>query len=466
MGGRSLSLFVAASALVVAACGERPDNTPTAPEFAGGSNTGGCSFTTVSSLVKNEFGANSAQSSLATNMKNAGAKTNNATYIGYQILDAIADKYAAPGAPAPTNAAQTTVALLQCMNVGIANADIPSATTFEAALSSSGAYGVRGLTTTADTRALYSKSEAWLIEPPAANNWQAITTANDTITVDSLEDALLVYGYPISSSGFTNDTLTSSVFQWSTLPAATFNPGVIVGECSVDANYLQHNATSSSPEVLAFINPGCTSGGPFSLAAPRSLAERIVRFFEPTPLAAATLVTGTGGSKTNLSPFGVVKPGQTVLVPDGGWKWTKSGNTVNSYFQPSVIYDMKSAAKTPFLQPYVLVWLEATNNQGSKVLVCNNWIYTDANGVADLSKAYLNKAGGYTVTTKIAGALTLNIPLLGVVTVPTVPPSAPLNSPLINVKNDTSKQPPDNFGCPSFNGDTSSPPDYPGPHAQ
>lgn len=464
MGGRSLSLFVAASAIVVAACGERPDGAPTSPNFAGGPNSGTCSFTNVSSLTRDEFGGGSTESSYATDMKNAGSKTNDATYLGYRILNSIAGKYAAAGAPAPTNAAQLTVALLQCMNVG--SATIPPDTTFEAALSSSGAYGVRGLTTTPDTRALYSKDAAWLIEPPAASNWQAITTANDTITVDSLEDALLVYGYPISSSAFTDDTLTSSVFEWSTLPTATFDPGVIVGECTVEANYLQHNATNSSPEVLAFVSPGCTSSGPFAQAAPRTLAERIVRFFAPTPLAAATLITGTGGSKTNLSPFGVVKPGQTVLLPENNWKWSKSGNTVNAYFQPSVIYDMTSAAKTPFLQPYVLVWLEATNNQGSKVLICNNYVYTDANGVADLSKAYLNKAGGYTVTTKIAGALTLDIPGKGLVSVPPVPPSAPLNSPLINVKNDTSKQPPDAFGCPTFDGNVSSPPAYPGPNGQ
>jgi hypothetical protein len=191
-----------------------------------------------------------------------------------------------------------------------------------------------------------------------------------------------------------------------------------------------------------------------------------VRFFEPAPLAAATLITGTGGSKTNLSPFGVVKPGQTVLKPKDNWKWSKSGNTVNTYFNPSVIYYVTSAAGTPFLQPYILVWLEATNNQGNNVLVCNNYAYTDVNGVANLSKAYLNKAGGYTITTRVAGALTLNIPGVGTVTVPTVPASAPLKSPLINVKNDTSKQPPDTFGCPSFNGvlDPNAPPTYPGPN--
>lgn len=431
MGGRSISMFVAAGAIVLAACGERPDSTPTSPDFAGGS-TGGCSFTTVSSLTKNEFGANSTQSGLATDMKNAGAKTNNATYIGYEILTAIEGKYAGASAPAPTNAAQLTVALLQCMS--IAGTTIPTADTFAVALASAGAYGVRGLGGVAnpDTRALLSHDGSWLIEPPAGSNWQAITTTGVSLS-DSVNDALLVYGYPADTTGFTKDDLQSAVFHWSSIPTASFSPGVIVGECN-SYSYLQHNPSGPNAEVLGFVDPGCPTSSAMLEPAPRSLADRIVRFFQPAPLAAATLITGTGGSKTSLSPFGVVFPGNTVLVP--GFKWNKSGYYVNQPFTPTINYQMTSAKGTNFKQQYVLVWLEATNNQGSKVALCNNYAYTNTSGVVNFPVAYLNKAGGYTITTKSAGAFSLTIGSLQVV-IPAVPPSAPLNSPLVNVKNST-----------------------------
>jgi len=471
MGGR-IGMFVAASAIVLAACGQGPDQAPTAPDFVG-KPAGGCSFTTVSDLTKNEFGANSQEASWAISMKNAGAGTNDATYLGYRILGSIEPLYPALTGSS-TNAAQLTVALLTCMNVG---GTPPSATTFEMALSDTGAYGVRGLGgiggVTADERALYSHKGSWLIEPPATSNWQAITTTNTSDLADSVKHAVLVYGNPVASTGFTNDALQSSVFKWSTIPTATFDPGVIVGECTVDANYLQHNSSGSSAEVLGFVNPGCR-GGPITMAepAPRSLAERIVRFFEPAPLAAATLITGTGGSKTSLSPFGVIFPGQTKLVPGSGFKWNKS-YFVNQPFSPTVNYGLTSAKGTKFLQPYILVWLEATNNQGNKVAMCNNWAYSK-DGQVSFPAAYLNKAGGYTITTRTAGAFTLTIDGTSVF-IPTVPPSPALTSPLINVKNSTGSP---TMGCDTFTdytvddqgvahlNDINNPPPYPGLNGQ
>lgn len=467
MDGRKYALLLVAGALVLAACGEKANDAPTSPDFAGRPG-GGCSFTNVSDLTKTEFGASSTEASWAIDMKNAGAGTDAATYKGYLILQSIEGKYegqTSDNSLPTSNASQLTVALLQCMNVG--GATVPSATTFQNALSYTGAYGVRGLGgalgESPDTRSLFSHDGAWLIEPPAGTDWQTITTSNTTIAADTLKDALLVFGQPVSSNGFTNDTQISNVFDWATVPTATFDgtgfTGVVVGECVHDANYLQHNP-STSAEVLGYIDPGCPTVA-MAEPAPRTLAGRIIRFFSPTPLAAATaLTTGTGGSKGSLSPFGVVFPGHTVLVPE--FKWSKSGNTVNNYFNPTVTYNVTTSAGTPFLQSYILVWLEATNNQGTKVVLCNNWAYTDANGVASLPKAYLNKAGGYTITTKSAGALTITTANGIEVSVPTVPPSDPQNSPLINIKNDTSKNPPD--ACPSFDGDLTHPPEAPGPN--
>jgi hypothetical protein len=77
--------------------------------------------------------------------------------------------------------------------------------------------------------------------------------------------------------------------------------------------------------------------------------------------------------------------------------------------------------------------------------VCKNWAYTNADGVATFTNAYLNKAGGYILTFKTVGAQTTtnsvnNSPLT--VNAGTEPSSA-----LFNVKNGTA----DSTGCSGAN---------------
>ena len=115
MGGRSLAPFLLVAAVLVGACSESANDVSTAPEFA--PNPAGCNFTTINSLVKTEFGTNSTESGLATDMKNAGAQTALATSIGYQILASIGGKYSRSQS-STSNAAALTVALLQCMSIG------------------------------------------------------------------------------------------------------------------------------------------------------------------------------------------------------------------------------------------------------------------------------------------------------------------------------------------------------------
>jgi hypothetical protein len=475
MGGRFQASFALAGALILAACGEKASEAPTAPEFAATKNA--CNFTNVAQLTKNEFGNNSTEAGYATDMKNAGTGTDDATYFGYLILASVESKFSAQDASNtidPTNAASLTIALLPCMKTGTTS--YPSQTTIAAALKFTGAYGVRGFGTTADTRSLRSHDGIWILEPPSGSDWQSITTtAIASLTNDArIVDALLAYGVPSTTytqSNFTGDSSVSSgVFEWATTPGASFTSsigGVLVGECVSPSGFLQHNPVNNGAEVLGFITPSCYQTIAMGESPPRTFAERVLRLFAPTPAYATLLTTtGSGGSKGSLSPFSVIGPQATVLVST--FKWNKSGYTVNAYISPTVAYDLKSGALSPFLQPYILVWLEATNNQGVNVKMCNNWAYTTDQGNVSFPFAYLNKAGGYTITTKTAGAFSLTTNNGVSVTVPTVPPSAPQSSPLINVKNDVTKSPPDN--CPNFtpvfdaSGNLTNPPDAPGPN--
>jgi hypothetical protein len=450
MGGRSLAPFLLAAAALVGACSEGANDVPTAPEFA--PKPASCNFTTISSLVKTEFGASSTESGLATDMKNAGAGTSLATSLGYQILASIGNTY--DGSQTSTsNASALTVALLKCMD--ISGAAVPDTSVFKKALALTGAFGVRPLVAD-DNNPVTSHDGAWLLEPPANETWQSMLPAGTS--------SILVYGVPVTNGSFTNDVPKSGVFDWTTLPQVTFNdPGIVAGECKHDSQYLQHNPAGPTAEVLGFVAPSCfVPDVVLREREPRTFAERVFRLLAPAPAYATLLTTtGSGGSKRTLSPFQVIDPVNVVLDP--GFNWSKSGNKVNVPFSPTPNYQIRSDAETPFLQEKVLIWLTAANNSGVDVKVCNNWAYTGKDGIARFTMAFLNKAGGYTVTTRSAGAVDNSV---AGVTLPTVPASDPLLSPLFNVKNNVANPP---SSCetfvPTFNGEVlTNPPAYPGPN--
>ena len=488
MGGR-VSVLLVATSVALAACGEKDSVTPTSPEFAPART---CDFTKVSQYTRNEFGSSSAEAGYAAAMKNAGAGTDGATYNGYLILQSIGTKFDAQdesNSLSTANAGLLVPALQPCMNTG--GAAVPSSAVVEASLQFKGAFGVRGLVP-ADKEPLRSHNGAagWLLEPPGHlatppntgwvydKSWQEITTLKQTdgtttppnlvFTDSRLADAMLVYAQATVDPNFTSDTPLSDRIDWSTSPAAVFDPGVVVGECGGASAYMQHFPKSDTRvEVVGFVKPSCFQGEVTLSpeAAPRTFAERVLRFFSPPPVhAAAVLSTGTGTQRNNLSPYEVVGPDFTVLAPGFDWTVKKPYYTVNSYFRPIVNYQVKTEALTKFKQQYILVWLEATNNSGSKVLICNNYAYTNADGMVQLPFAYLNKPGGYFITTKIGGAFSLTTQNGVTVVVPTVPPPlVPLTSPSLNVKNDVTKSPPDDCSQ-TFNGDLSQPPAYPGPN--
>jgi hypothetical protein len=452
MGGRSLAPFLLAAAVLIGACSEGVNDVPTAPEFA--PKPASCNFTTISSLVKTEFGASSDEAGLATDMKNAGAQTALATSLGYQILASVGDKY--DGSQTSTsNASALTVALLKCMSIG--GTPVPSSTVFDQALGASGALGVVALQD-ADKHAVLSHDDGWLLKPPGTQSWQDVLPAGTPGPV-------LVYGVPLGAEGFTNDVPKSGVFDWSTIPGPlTFDePGVVIGECQAQPRYLQHNSAATTPEVLGFVSPDCLTIIGLGKREPRTFAERVFRLLAPTPAYATLLTTtGSGGSKRTLSPFQVIDPVNVVLDP--GFDWSKSGNKVNVPFSPTPSYQIRSDAETPFLQEKVLIWITAANNSGVDVKVCNNWSYTDKDGVASFATSFLNKAGGYTVTTRSAGAVDNS---QANITLPTVLAANPLLSPLFNVKNNSANPP---TSCatfvPQFNADgfVTNPPEYPGPN--
>jgi len=117
------------------------------------------------------------------------------------------------------------------------------------------------------------------------------------------------------------------------------------------------------------------------------------------------------------------------------------------------VYRILSGGGTSFLQSDVLVWIEAIGNKGTNVDVCNNWAWTNANGVAQFPAAYLNKSGGYTMVARTIGTTSNG-------GIPSVPAGISVLSPLINVKNGTPGT------CTTFHQGQPQLPDNPGPNGQ
>jgi hypothetical protein len=413
MGSARVGTLLVVTAFLATACGERQVDTPTAPELAG--QPSACDFngtTGVKNLTKNEFGANSAQATIANNMSNAGAGTAQATTYGYQILQAIGNKY--DGTQASTsNASALTVALLKCMDIG--GATVPAASVFNVALGATGAFGVKFST---ETGAIASHDDAWLLVPPGSQTWGQVSGTS----------AILAYGVPVTNNTFTNDTPLTGVFDWKTLPvvSAFSDPGIVIGNCTAKG-YLQHNAVGSGAEILAYLGDCTNLISQATERAPKTFGERMFRLLSPEPAYATLITGGTLGSGKHLSPFQVEDITNVNLVPVN-FTWSKSGNVVGKPFNPTPVYRILSGGNTPFQQPDVLVWIEAVNNSGVKVDVCNNWAWTNASGVAQFPASYLNKSGGYTMIAKTIGTLSHT-------GIPDVPAGSSVLSPLINVKN-------------------------------
>ena len=432
---RWMSWLTLVAAGGLAACSDQAPETPAGPDFRPAPPPT-CSFNTIQQAVNDQFSGSTDTyvSGLVTDAKNLKDSSPAAADLKlYEALDTLAAQY---GQGTATNASLLAYRTLLCTSGGAGGlAD----TSFVSAFGPAGAFAPVGYKIT-DSSTVVSHDGKWVLHPDDGQTWAGSSSA----------EPLIIYGAPVSiaEASFTNDPpiLSGNIFDWKSHPAGvSFSPDVIVGNCEpgtpgpgVVGWYVQHNAvsgafSSDTAEILDYVAPRC--GAALFRRVQLSLGQRLLKLFVPAEAHAFFFLPTSGGRKGALSPDAVVDPDAVNLVFESQPK--KSGNQVgkqllaNNNKPLSVI--ARSEGGTSFRQTEVFAWLEAKNNQGSFVQVCNNWAKSDPDGRFTFTNAFLNKSGGYTLTVKTVGTQVDN----SAEGAPRVPPGQQPGTALFNVKNGT-----------------------------
>lgn len=425
---RWLALIVAAG---VAACGgDKTTDAPTAPEFR--PTRAGCDFPTLSQAVRGYF-ADSLDTRLtqmvtdAKNLKDTDAAA--ADLVLYQLLDSLSKYH---DQDTPEEASNVAYQDLLCTTGGASGL---SATSFVAAFGETGAFAPVGYTST-DAKTVESHDGRWVLHPPADETWVDISS----------KEPLVIYGAPITIDNYTNDPpVLSNIFNWESFPSGvTFDPKVIVGNCesgssTIEAAYIQHNAVVNNPansgpaELLDFVHPNCASA--LFRSTRIGLGQRIWNFFAPATAYAAFFLPTSGGQKGALSPDAAVTVDALTFQfkSQPNTKSNKVGTPLFAKDGNPLTVLASSDGGTKFKQTQVFGYILATNNQGSFVEICHNWVYSNEDGEFVFDEAILNKSGGYVVTFFSPGTdESTSAP-----GTPEVDPLAPVTTNLFNVKNGT-----------------------------
>jgi hypothetical protein len=382
------------------------ESSPTSPHFAGGPT--GCELSTAKSLVNSVFATSSSRQTAngyLQTIQNNGSASMAATNAGFDLFALIAANRPVP----PVNGSTFVKAVLSCMAVGT----LPSPLDFTGALGPNGGFEVRGRSST-DKAAAVSVDGAWGLEPPLNLSGTRLTWDQITTLANSSSNAgnkrFLAYGSPITDDAYSNEIVVSSIFDWSTIPTATFNPGAVVGTCLTDTEeqqyLIQHHSKDENGEIIPSATPSfCSSGLTGSRLGGLSsfaFARGVLDFFRPQALLASAVGTRPpGGSVGALSPNAAVNPGQILLefaskdIADG-----RTGQVIKSTDGNFISVKVTPAGETKMNG--VRVRLIATSNLGATVVASNNEQPT-VDGRATFPTLTINKAGGYRLIATIAG---------------------------------------------------------------
>jgi hypothetical protein len=327
--GTRRTVPVLLAALAMAACGEQQQPEGLAgPTLAGRpTNPAACDPKALNSLITGYFqGSASNPIKALKDAMVASPNTPAARDAGFAILDSIGSRSRGVlngGAAVDISAgSQLTQGVIKCMF---------DATTFDPTFPGSAIYNFAPALDAVNGGAFYTRGAG----RPGTGPVQGVLPVTDGLDVQSgvnpfpdsswtsalavgnggSEGRALIYGYQTSSDPFT--------YEWATIPTGvTFTPGAIVALCNGDAPSLMVH--ESNVGVLAFQSADPICAAPYSVVltetgwGPRALAARLARVvvdaLRPTPLQAAALKSGTGGTATTFKSKFSKDPVTTVTL--------------------------------------------------------------------------------------------------------------------------------------------------------
>jgi hypothetical protein len=228
--------------------------------------------------------------------------------------------------------------------------------------------------------------------------------AEPTASAWPVASSTLLYGSPVNSPLFDDETPAGVVFDLKSLPdSLNFSPMIRVGVCSIsnpNARIL-HDHSGSTPVILspddALSFCGSASNATQSSSALFAAAASLATWLAPQPAHAATMMFRLGGGGTGLvgglSDIGPVT--FTSVVTFTQKPKNTSVSTQPQQFTPTVTVTNFTAKGHPVAN--VLITLSVASNNGS-FNISGNTAYTNADGIATFPNLRIDKAGGYTMT--------------------------------------------------------------------
>jgi hypothetical protein len=409
MSTRVITSVAVVGTLVLASCMQ--DNakapvSPTGPSMVV-STTASCSFSTMNNDAKAYFSATSGPSKdqvfdLITTMQNAyktGATAAlaaaAATGPGFQVLGRLGNAVGTTAVKSTATASQgSTFAndVLLCMSVTGYTYPVD----FSAALGSTGLFGVRAGTV---NTAVISRGDDVNGAPlfgaePSGSQWHATAPY------------ILFWGYPTTTSTFTDETSGGQAFQLNELPTLSFPkvyttatpPTLLAGEikagvCTMTTGARFVHEHGGNDALLADAGrPNFCDNEPVPTTNVgfRGLMQRVGDWLSPKPLYAFAF---GGGSALvgDLSPLGPVTFTPVIVFTQPPTNTTLSAT---DQFNPDVAVSVTTQKGTPYVGP---VTLQVVGNNGSFNITGNTGT-THADGSFVFEALHIDKAGGYTMT--------------------------------------------------------------------
>jgi len=422
MARRLLGTLPVALGLLVVACADQNDSSPTAPHTGGlaaAVTSPACNFSGFSPLIAQYFTTSARKqkaSGYVNDMQVAGGAVNAGFNLLAEVAQTVDSTYNGLGTSGPAATGNSLVrATIACMYD-----DLGALPDFTVSLdpASKGAFQVVGGANDASSTPVLARTAVGtepisVVAPTPPSNWGAIVKTAD----GSAFTRALIYGKPVLTSSTNPPSVDPLQYQWEAIrPDISFaNPGAVVAICAAQgaSDWIQESNLGilayQSAATLCTARPALVVGFLDGGWRPSLLAQRLVRFMSPQPLSAAVAAKSTGGTAGGLKSIFSQKP-----VPSAALKYVaplpNSTPKVNSPI--TVTVEAKSADLV--LMNGVTVTLSGSNNNGTPTLLLQSNGTTcptsstpppsgvtgaDGTGVVKISVC-VTKSGGLQLTAK------------------------------------------------------------------